>query len=461
MTSLRTTPKAAASRNFALLLRVALLTVAAACRQESAPQEEAFAGVKKREPARVMVEPVARREMVRRLETTTRVESESHVLLYPRTAGVVVEMLVEEGAVVAGGAVLARLDDRDAKLRLDDARAALVDGQANLPKLELAVREASARLETSKKTAEQSTRDHDRSLALSRGSGTDGPALISSKDLEASSLAKSTAWAAVEQNELALERAKVERKNGETAIERARVAVERAELELSYTQIVAYVGGVVAERSIKVGDTISTATLAFTITDPQRLRAVFHRPQRELDMFLGALHGPANGGSDGPTAELELHATAEAIPGRSFKGRIERIAPTIDAASGNFRVTASLDAAAEGHPSARLLPGMLIRIEIVTDRHPQALVVPKRAVRREGDRTTVFVIRDGTAHSVEVSESFADDMSVEIVPAPGAKLEAGESVVVVGNRDLEEGGEVRITSSEPQANTAAEPKKNE
>src|SRR6185503_17074739 len=103
---------------------------------------------------------------------------------------------------------------------------------------------------------------------------------------------------------------------------------------------------------IKTGDTIAASTPAFVLTDPTRLRAIFHRPQRELEMFRGALHASGNGGSDGPATELAIVATAEAMPGKHFRGRIERIAPTIDAASGNFRVTARMEAQADDDPKS-------------------------------------------------------------------------------------------------------------
>lgn len=436
----------------ALVLALATL---GSCGKSDSPQEQSFAGVKKREPTRVLVEPAARREMVRKLETTTRIESESHVQIYPRAGGVVTELLVEEGDVVSAGQVLAKLDDRDARLRLEDARATWGEAKANLPKLELATAESQSRMENAKRSADQATRDHERNVALATGA--DGsPKLIAEKDLEASSLARDKAWNEYETAKLTYERTKVERQNADSAVERARVATERAELELGYTSITAPVAGVVAERSIKSGDTIGTATLAFVITDPARLRAVFHRPQRELAVFQGALQG--SNGSDGPLAEVEIFATAEALPGKRFRGRIERIAPTIDVASGNFRITARMEAAAEGDPKARLVPGMLVRLEIVTERHPQALVVPKRAIRREGDRSTIFVVEDGKARSVEVVESFTDDSSVEVTPANGAKLDTGANVVVVGNRDLEEGAEVEMAGPDTVEAARAEEK---
>ncbi|MCY3003467.1 MAG: efflux RND transporter periplasmic adaptor subunit [Planctomycetota bacterium] len=443
----------------AALPLLALTLLASACTQEaSSANNEPLAGAKRREPTRVVVHNLEQREMVRRLETTTRIESMSAVQVYPRAGGIVAALYVEEGSRVEIGQVLAQLDDRDARLRLDDAKAQEVDAKSTLPKLALAVREAEARLETARRNGDQAKRDHDRNVALSKGED-DRPALISPKDLEASQLAQDRAQAEVGQNLLSLERAKVEQSTGETALVRSRVAVERAELEFSYTRIVASIAGVVAERSVKVGDTVSTATLAFALTDLSQLRAVFYRPQREFGMFVDALSGhstPRNGEGEKPVAELSLEATTEAMPGLRFAGQIERIAPTIDAASGNFRVTARMTPEAVGNPGARLLPGMLVRLEIITERHPDALVVPKRAVRREGDRATIFVVEGAVARALLVTEGFTDDERVEVFPAAGAKLAPGARVIVVGNRDLEDGAEVQVAQDEsaPAAETA-------
>lgn len=417
------------------------------------------ATIKKRDPARVRVEPVARREMLRILETTTRVESVNQVEIMSRSSGVVTQVMVEEGSRVELGQVLARLDARQATIAASDSECALQDSRAALPRLELATREAEARLATAKRSYEQVQRDFARNEKIATA-GPDRPALLSDKDLDASRLARDNAQAEVANAELAVERSKLETENGKAAVRRAELSLERAKLDLSNTEITAPFAGVIATRHIKVGDTLSISSAAFTLTDPSRLRAVFYRPQRELDLFLSAM-SPAESlpESGGPkettprrTAELELFATAEALPGRRFRGRIERISPTIDPQSGNLRITAHLDGTPEtepGHPARSengplLLPGMLVRLSIVTERRPDALVVPKRALRREGDDNLIFVVRDGRAARIPIEEGLSDDSNVEVHPRDGARLEAGESVVVVGNRDLEDGGEVAV-----------------
>ena len=162
---------------------------------------------------------------------------------------------------------------------------------------------------------------------------------------------------------------------------------------------------------------------------------MIYRPQRELGLFQGR------------GEELAIEAVPDAFPGRSFAGTLEIVSPTIDAASGSVRLTIGLEQPSAESDAPRLLPGMLVRLNMVVDRHPEALVVRKRALQREGDRRFLFVIESERARRVEVREGFADDLSVEVFPLAGT-LAPGDAVVTVGNRDLEDGAEVR---SEPEA----------
>ena len=237
---------------------------------------------------------------------------------------------------------------------------------------------------------------------------------------------------------LAEQKSRLDTKSAKSAEERALLAQKRAKRSLERCELRAPIQGVISSRTAELGGNLATGAIAFHITAPDRLRVVFYRPQRELDLFLGS-------------TTITLTATAEALPGFTFEGQILRTSPTIDRTSGAFRVTAKLNPTSlpnEAGEKARLLPGMLLRLYIVTGRHADTLVVPKRSVRREGSEVFVLVAEDGAVRRVGVSEGFTDEAHVEVTPIEGASLRSGEVVVTVGSRELQQGDEVKVDDDE-------------
>lgn len=422
-----------------------LALVGAACApgvEGAGDPETDRSGLREVEAPMVLVAEVVRQEMVQRLTTTAVVESELEVAVVPRSMGETVEVLAEEGDSVAAGDILARLDDRQELLARDEARIAVTDAHQSAQRLDVATQEARSRLLAAESSLGQAKRDYERDLSLA-ASGEGRFASVSAKALEGSKLALERAEQDSAQAALAVERSILEAAAARTNVELAEVALARAEVALAERSVRAPFAGRVARRDLRVGQQTNAGAAAFVLTDLDALRAVFYRPQRELGAFLGAGDaGSANGGGQG----LELEATCDAWPGARFRGHIQRVSPTVDSASGSFRVTASLEPSAAEGP-ARLLPGLLVRLSLVTDRRPEALTVPKRAVQREGEQAFVWAVRDGVVQKVAVLEGYADDESVEVSPLGEAVLAAGERVITVGTRDLESGAPVRIAET--------------
>jgi membrane fusion protein (multidrug efflux system) len=388
-------------------------------------------GVREREATKIIAAPLERRDMAAVLETTAVLEADRQVPVVARTSGQVVELSAEEGDSVKEGAVLARLDDRSEALALRDANIALEEARHGLSSTQVAIAEAESALATAKNQLAQAERDLARDVELS-GSSSGGVAAVSAKTLEQSRLARDQAAQDVAQRGLAVDRAKVECERSKTALSRAEVTRDKAQLALDHMSIRAPFAGVVASRSIKAGQNLAGGEAAFVLADPTDLRVVFFRPQRELAVFL-----------ERGTDDLSISATTEALPGLAFVGRVTRIAPVIDATSGSFRVTATMERTPVGDRPELLLPGMLLRLSIVTDRHVGALVAEKRAVVREGEQAFVFTLADESGQTVArrrlVREGYGDATHVEITPIDDLPLDESVSVVVVGARDLTDG----------------------
>lgn len=220
-------------------------------------------------------------------------------------------------------------------------------------------------------------------------------------------------------------------------LENARAQYRLATLELSYTTVVAPISGVIASRSIKTGNFVQINTPIFRIVDNSRLEATLNVPERELATLR-------------PGQPVTL--VADALPGKSFPGTVDRIAPVVDAGSGTFRVVSGF-----GEDAAGLQPGMFGRIRIDYDQRADALVVPRLALLDDGD-PAVFRVRDGKVARVPVKIGYAEGPWVEIREG----LAVGDKVVTAGKVALRDGTAVQVIGEKPAATVAkAAPKKAE
>jgi membrane fusion protein (multidrug efflux system) len=402
----------------------------------AAEESPTTGGVRAREATKVIAANLERRDMAAVLETTAVLEADRQVPVVARTAGQVSELFAEEGDSVRAGQVLARLDARNEELALRDAGIALEEARHALAVSAVAIAEAESASATARNQLAQAERDLARDEELfDTASG--GVAAVSAKTLEQSRLARDQAAQDVAQRNLAVDRAKVERERSQTALARAEVTRDRAQLALDLMSILAPFDGVVATRSIKAGQNLAGGEAAFVVADPTDLRVVFFRPQRELSVFTAR-----------STSELSIRATTEALPGLEFEGLVQRIAPVVDATSGSFRVTASVRREPLGDRPERLLPGMLLRLSIVTDRRDGALVAEKRAIVREGEQSYLFAVVDEGGQALArrrlVREGYSDASHVEVVPLDDLPLDESTVVVVVGARDLADGEPLEV-----------------
>lgn len=223
-----------------------------------------------------------------------------------------------------------------------------------------------------------------------------------------------------------------------------RAAYEAAKIVLSYTRIVAPVDGVIAERSVKLGNLVQANQNLFRIVGMNPLQAVLNVPERQLGILKA-----------GQAVQLE----ADALPGQKFMGTILRIAPVVDPASGTFRVTCQFHDA-----SATLRPGMFSRIDIVYDQRNDALTVPRSALVEEDGETSVYVVDKAppakpvaakpgekvpaaaqassgfVAHRQPVKVGYSDGDKVEILSGIGT----GTRVITVGRNAVRDGTAILV-----------------
>jgi membrane fusion protein (multidrug efflux system) len=217
-------------------------------------------------------------------------------------------------------------------------------------------------------------------------------------------------------------------------LENARAANRLANLELSYANVVAPISGVVAQRSIKTGNFVQINTPIFRIVDNSRLEATLNVPERELATLKA-----------GQPVKLQV----DALPGKTFEGVVDRVAPVVDSGSGTFRVICAF--AGGDAQSGLLQPGMFGRIRIDYDQRANALVIPRVALLDDEGESSVYTVRKGKAVRVPVKLGYIDGAYAEI----RGGLKQGEPVVTAGKVALRDGSAVQVINAQPATRTAA------
>ncbi len=210
----------------------------------------------------------------------------------------------------------------------------------------------------------------------------------------------------------------------------------RARTAASDSRVISPFEGVVAMRSVNVGQQVATGTPLFRVVDPSELIVAVNFPETALGKVY-----------EGQDAYVE----SEALGGIRFNAKVDRISPVVDPRTGTVRVVLSIaseapQGEAEVAPEAgaapvkTLRPGMFVKGFVVTAERPNALVIPRRAVVFLDERATVFAVENGVAKRKEVVLGVNEGPSVEVTDG----LADGVPVVVLGQDGLKDGTPVEV-----------------
>ena len=209
-------------------------------------------------------------------------------------------------------------------------------------------------------------------------------------------------------------------------IEQLELALSDAKRELSYTEVRAPISGTVTERFVNVGDHMTMNQHLFDIVDFDSIVARVYVPEKELVRTRV-----------GQDARLFADATG----GDERRGTVDRIAPRVDPRSGTVKVTISIPR------NQALLPGMYVSVELITEVHDNAILLPKKALVY--DASQIFVFRMAGEDRVErlmVVPALEDRDNIE----PAGGLEEGDQIVVAGQASLKDGSLVRLVGAAPE-----------
>lgn len=347
-------------------------------------------------PITVTVDKAAAREVPAFIQATGSLTADETSNIAPKVAGKVVNIYANVGEFVGSGSTIAKLDDRDARLRVAEAEAGVKQAQAGVRQAEARlglspngtfnssnipeVRAANANYEQALAELKQAEANEKRYRELVE---TGDVAMITYEQYRTN---RDTARARVNAAKQALEAAANAARQNNQAIVSAQAAVEAARTQVATAQqavadtiIRAPFSGFISERPTAVGEFVTSSSTIAVILRTNPIKVQMQVAESDVPSI-----------SIGRGVSVEVDAYKD----RKFGGTVTAVNPAVDPTSR----AAMIEAQIENGDNA-LRSGMFATARIVRQGGSTGVFVPKSAVYN--DQATqnyrVFVIQENVA----------------------------------------------------------------
>jgi membrane fusion protein (multidrug efflux system) len=298
-----------------------------------------------------------------------------------RVSGYVSAVPIDDDQPVRVGQVLARIDERDFLAALDQTRAEvqaaqaeIADIQAQLAEQETLVAKARASVAASRAALELANLNrvrYQKMASIGFGSQQQSQEADAQARECTADVARDQAALAATQRELQVLAAKLAQ--AQALLNRSQAIERRAALDLGYTTIIAPIDGVVAARSVRLGQYVQAGTQLTALVPLQAVYVVANFKETQLTHVR---------------AGEPVRLSVDSYPGNALRGCVDSLSPASglefsllppDNATGNFtkivqRIPVKIRLDSNQPLSGRLRPGM--SVEAVIDTGPNAAAVP-------------------------------------------------------------------------------------
>jgi RND family efflux transporter MFP subunit len=320
--------------------------------------------------------------------TTTAFEAAN---IFARTSGYIEKRHVDIGDRVKAGALLAEITAPELDHQITQAKATLAQNQATLEQTQASRELAQVTNGRDSKLVQQGW------LTLQQG------------DNDRLTLRAQQAAVGVAESNIAAQEAQI----------------RILEQEKAYQRVVAPFDGVITQRNIDNGSLVTSgSTFMFTLMHPDVIRTQVFIPQDE-----------AFGVEPGVDAVVRVPE----IPGRSFPGKVTRIASALQ--PGSRTLLTEIDVP---NPDGALSPGIYCTVELFIPRKTPSMIIPADAVVFDRNGVHVVVVDNGIAHLQKIT--IARDFGTDVEVHEGVK--SGDQVILNPIIDLAEGS--KVTARKPQ-----------
>jgi membrane fusion protein (multidrug efflux system) len=305
----------------------------------------------------------------------------------PKVSGYLREVLVGDNELVAAGQVLARIDERDFRVALDQAKsdvaaadAAIASKKAQLEVQQAVIDAAKATIDVDKATitfASQEDKRYTDLAATGYGSVQNAQQAQSRNAGAQATIQRDTANLASALKQVDL--LKAETAQATAALARAAAAQSQAELNLGYTTIIAPINGIVGNRTLRIGQFVQAGTQLMSVVPVTGAYVVANFKETQLTDVR-----------EGQAVDIAV----DMFPGQIVHGHVDSIAPASgqefallppDNATGNFtkvvqRIPVKIALNRDNSSLIELRPGMSVipTIETKSQAHDRQAVAASK-----------------------------------------------------------------------------------
>lgn len=425
-------------RSFKLFICAAGVFAVASCASSSGNRSRANANAENEQPTiAITVGKSESRDVASTIQATGSLVASETSDIAPKVAGKISNISVNVGQFVGTGAVIAKIDDRDARLQLATAQAAVKQAEAGVRQAEARlgllgggrfdssavpeVRTANANYQQTLAELKQAEANEKRYRDLTQ---TGDVAMITYETYRtARDTARTRANAAKETLAATVNTAKQSNQaiaSAQANVEAARTQVAEAQKAIADTVIYSPFPGFISARPTAVGEFVSSSSIVATILRTNPIKAQIQVPEADVPQIIV-----------GRGVALEVDAYKD----RKFAGTVAAVNPGVDPTSRS----AVVEALVENADNA-LRSGMFVTAQITRDGSSKGIYVPKAAVVADPATNSykVFVILDGVARLRVVQLGAEEGDSQQILSG----VEPDLNVAITGLDQLYEGAKV-------------------
>jgi membrane fusion protein, multidrug efflux system len=201
-----------------------------------------------------------------------------------------------------------------------------------------------------------------------------------------------------------------------------RAAASLAQAWIDKMTIMAPFEGVLGLRQVSVGEYVEPGEAMFNLEAIDKLKVDFRIPE----IYLAQVR-----------VDQKLEIKTDALPGETFPGTVYAIDPRLDSQGRSMVIRALVP-----NQDGRLRPGLFARVDLIVDRHENALLVPEQALVPQGNDQYVYLVVDGKAKLTKVTVGERRAGEAEIVEG----LKPDDLVIFEGQIKIGDGAPVMVVT---------------